>query len=172
MEWVLSEEYPCMMRWALMHYGIMEHPGRGSFPDFSKWAKLLNVADIMYDDDVPWCGLFIGAAAHHCGYRVPLHPYRAKSWLNFGTVVDPAKAAYGDILVFGRDGGGHVGFYTGEDASAFYVYGGNQSNMINFTWIQKSRLLGVRMMPFSVIPWNRTKRILQRNGAPLSTNEA
>jgi uncharacterized protein (TIGR02594 family) len=172
LEWTLSEPYPCMLRWAYLHYGIMEHPGKGSFADFSKWAKDLQVGSVMYDDDVPWCGLLIGKAAQKCGYRVPEHPYRAKSWLGFGIAVPFLKACYGDLLIFGRHGGGHVGFYIGEDPLAFLVYGGNQSNMINFTWILKARLLGVRMIPFSVIPYNRTKRILSRNGDPISINEA
>jgi hypothetical protein len=37
---------------------------------------------------------------------------------------------------------GHVGFYAGEDGSAFSVLGGNQSDRVSMARISRERLLG------------------------------
>jgi hypothetical protein len=42
-------------------------------------------------------------------------------------------AALGDVLAFVRNGGGHVGLYVDEDASAYHVLGGNQSDRVSIT---------------------------------------
>ena len=54
---------------------------------------------------------------------------------------DPRLAA---VMVFWREslasGKGHVGFYAGEDDSAYQVLGGNQSDKVCLTWVAKNRL--------------------------------
>ncbi|RZL82832.1 MAG: hypothetical protein EOP66_04490 [Sphingomonas sp.] len=50
----------------------------------------------------------------------------------------------GVTLVFGREGGGHVGFYVGEDDHAYHAIGRNQSNSVCITRIAKSRLIAAR----------------------------
>ena len=78
----------------------------------------------------------------------------------------------GDILVFKRDGGGHVGFYIGEDNDCYHVLGGNQSNAMNVTRILKSRLFQARRTAWSIAqPANVRKIILDPKGK-ISTNEA
>jgi hypothetical protein len=46
--------------------------------------------------------------------------------------------------VFSRKGGGHVGFYVGEDKTYFHVLGGNQSNAVNVMRIAKARCVAIR----------------------------
>ena len=134
------------------------------------WANNL---DVHYpDDDVPWCGLFV-AHCTHVGApndKQPPNVLGARQWLRFGLECDPV---YGAVLVFwrGKRNGwqGHVGFYAGEDNTAYHVLGGNQSNSVNITRISKSRLLGARW-PASV-PVDG-ERILRNADGSLSTNEA
>lgn len=58
-------------------------------------------------------------------------------------------------MVFWRDaitsGKGHVGFYAGEDKTAYRILGGNQSNSVSLAWIAKDRLLASRW-PATVPP--------------------
>jgi hypothetical protein len=94
----------------------------------------------------------------------------ARQWLGFGTDVPPQLGA---VLVFwrgSRDGWtGHVGFYWGEDDSAFHVLGGNQSDAVTITRIEKARLLGARWPKGIAAPGT----LRRGNSAPaLSGNEA
>ena len=130
---------------ALALIGTEEQPGPGSNERIIKWAKDCN---IDYDsDDIPWCGLFVA----HCialtlpDELLPPGPLGARNWLKFGLPCDPVQGA---VLVFWRDDKngpfGHVGFYRSEDAEAFHVIGGNQSDMVNTCRVAKTRLLGAR----------------------------
>lgn len=157
---------------ALNLVGTKEQVGPGSNATLLKWAENL---DIDYkSDDIPWCGLFV---AHCIGATLPdeplpAGPLLARNWRRFGDETTPRLGA---LLVFwrGSKGGtlGHVGFYGGEDAQAYHVIGGNQSDMVNRTRIGKDRLLGAR--------WPKTASGLQSGavaadsgGAGLSHNEA
>ncbi len=111
-------------------------------------VDLADALDIDYrDDDIPWCGLFVG----HCmasalgDEPLPVNPLGARNWLNFGEECEPQVGA---VLVFWRHRRvgwqGHVGFYHGEDSQHFHVLGGNQSNAVNVVRIPRKRLLGAR----------------------------
>jgi hypothetical protein len=76
----------------------------------------------------------------------------------------------GDILTFKRNAGGHVGFYVGEDATAYHVLGGNQSNQVSVSRIAKSRLYQARRPEYKSQPLNIRKVQLGSTGE-LSTNE-
>ena len=106
------------------------------------------------------------------GWDVVAGPLWARNWANFGRKVEDGQAALGDVLVFSRDGGGHVGFYVGEDAGYFHVLGGNQSDQVNITRIAKSRCIAVRRPKWRTAqPAGVVKVQLQASGA-VSTNEA
>ena len=67
---------------------------------------------------------------------------------------------------------GGVGLYVGEDAHAFHVLGGNQSDRVMIKRITKNRLLGCRRCPWRINqPAAVRPVVLAANGA-LSTNEA
>ena len=130
---------------ALTLVGTAEDKTVRSNPEILTWAERL---DIDYkSDDIPWCGLFV---AHCIGAalpdeQLPKHPLRARSWATFGELCQPKQGA---VLVFWRgspsSGNGHVGFYHSEDAAAFHVLGGNQSDSVNVARIGRDRLLGAR----------------------------
>lgn len=171
--WLGQEGAPKMLVEALNHYGELEIPGKGSNPNISKWAKEVGVSGWYTDDDIPWCGLFVGVVAKRCGYPFPASKLlAAKQWINWGVPVTEGREMLWDVLVFSRDGGGHVGFYVGENDHAFLVYGGNQSNAVGFAWIAKTRLVGARRPAYKIgEPANVRKVILSLTGE-LSKNEA
>lgn len=121
--------------------GLRETAGPGNNPTILGWARKLGgwVGGFYRQDSIPWCGL---AVAHFIGATLPeeplpANPLGALEWAKFGRGIrDPARGA---ILVFRRQGGGHVGLYHGEDATHYHVLGGNQSDSINITRIAKSR---------------------------------
>lgn len=97
----------------------------------------------------PWCGdAVVTALRNTLGDRVgnvPANPYLARNWQNYGVPCPPVVGAVAVFWRGSRDGlYGHVAFIVGEDGSTYHVLGGNQSNGVNVTRIQKSRLLATR----------------------------
>lgn len=172
-KWLSQEPAPKMLVEALKHYGTLEHIGKGSDVNISGWAKETGVSGWYSDDDIPWCGLFAGVVAKRSGYPFSAAKLlSAKAWKDWGVSVEKNEEKLWDILVFVRPGGGHVGFYVGENDTAFLVYGGNQSNAVGFAWVAKDRLLTTRRPEYKVgEPENVRKIILSENGE-LSKNEA
>lgn len=153
--------------------GVAEVVGRGSNKTIIGWRDELNQAGVAItgysDDDIPWCGLFAAIVTHRAGKSPVTGPLWARNWATFGEKAD--HASLGDVLVFGRDGGGHVGFYIAEDASAYHVLGGNQSNKVCITRVAKARLLAARRPPYNVPPASVRPYRVSGSGA-LSDNEA
>jgi uncharacterized protein (TIGR02594 family) len=171
-KWLEKEGAPKMLVEAIKHYGELEHTGKGSNPNILAWAKEVGVIGWYPDDDIPWCGLFVGMVVKRAGYPIKSDLLSALSWAKFGEEVTPGREMLWDILVFKRTGGGHVGFYVGETETAFLVFGGNQSNSVSFTWIAKNRLFAARRPIYKIgEPANVRKILLTQDGA-LSTNEA
>ena len=65
----------------------------------------------------------------------------------------------GDVLVFARGNGGHVGIYVGEDFEAFHVLGGNQSDRVSIARKPKARALGARRCPWRINQPQNVRRI-------------
>lgn len=151
--------------------GTKEILGPRSNPIILDWAANL---DIHYrGDDVPWCGLFV---AHCVGSTLPAevlpgNPLGARQWERFGHDTHPRLGA---VMVFWREslssGKGHVGFYVGEDQSAYQILGGNQSDQVSLTWLSRDR--------FRCARWPNTAASLtssavsKKRNEGLSTNEA
>lgn len=171
--WLLKEQpLPRMVSEALKLFGTVETPGRADNPIIMGWATEIGVTRIYSGDEVPWCGLFMGVVAKRAGKVLPPTPLWARDWLNFGRRLRAGEvAALGDVLIFGRNGGGHVGLYVGEDLNAYHVLGGNQSDRVCITRIAKGRMLGVRRPIYNVQPATVQPHRLAASGG-LSTNEA
>jgi uncharacterized protein (TIGR02594 family) len=164
-----QESGPKVITEAVKLYGTREIVGRQHSPEILSWAKEVGLA--YSADETPWCGLFAAIVVKRAGFDVVKDPLWARNWNNFGI---PQKVAMlGDILVFTRPGGGgHVGFYVGEDDTCYHVLGGNQSNMVNTTRILKSRCIGIRRCDWRVAqPANVRVIKLAANGT-VSSNEA
>jgi uncharacterized protein (TIGR02594 family) len=128
--------------------GLAEKPGPGSTPRILDMARTVAAAHprldwigaYYEDDDIPWCGLAVAWAVVEAGLMPPLpNPLAARSWGTWGRRLE--RPVPGAVLVFTRDGGGHVGLFEGEDATHYHVLGGNQGNRVSRAAIAKSRLL-------------------------------
>lgn len=119
----------------------------------------------------PWCGDFVETViALTCpDERMVANPYWAQNWKAFGVALK--TPAIGAIMVFVRPGGGHVGFYAGEDKGRYRVLGGNQLDRVSAeAWIEKKRLIAIRWPKTAALP--TTGPVQLAGGGPTSTNEA
>ncbi len=99
-------------------------------PTILSWARKLGARILginVTDDETPWCGTFVAHCIASANLTPPPIAVRASSWADWGANIRADRLAPGAILVFQRLGGGHVGFYVGEDATTYHVLGGNQS---------------------------------------------
>jgi uncharacterized protein (TIGR02594 family) len=168
---------PKMVAAALQYFGIKEIPGKGSNPVILDMAKGLGIGNIYTDDDMSWCALFINHLIRLTGKPIlqvghdPYNYLRAKYMLNWGKQVQHGEEKLGDVLIFDREGGGHVGLYIAESGATFHVLGGNQSNAVTITEISKARLLGARRY-YSIEPPASAIAYHMDSTGKVSTNEA
>lgn len=161
---------------AIELHGVSEVVGKGNSKTIMRWRDELNQAGVKIsgysNDEIPWCGLFAAIVALRRMGRaseVVAAPLWARSWAKYGKA--SPVASLGDILVFSRGDGGHVGFYIGEDAAAYHVIGGNQSNRVCITRILKNRRIAVRRPPYATEPQAMRPYRVTASGR-ISTDEA
>ena len=176
-QWLNRERAPKMLVEALRHYGCLEHKGADNNPDITQWAREIGgkVAEVYRADAIPWCGLFIAICAKRAGYELPKDPLWALNWGTFGK--GQTMAMLGDVLTFIRRTStgakaGHVGLYVGEDATAYHVLGGNQSDCVCITRMAKDRIYAIRRSPFKVKQPANVRQVFLAASGKLSTNEA
>lgn len=164
---------PVWLREARRLIGVREVVGKGSNPVIMSWAKRFGgwIASYFTDDDIAWCGLFAGhvLAVTLPKEPLPANPLGALQYSKLGVaMVEPAPGA---IMTFTRSGGGHVGFYVGEDRTHFHILGGNQSNSVSISRIEKARLAAIRWPKTGEKPAGGRVQ-LSASGAPVTRNEA
>lgn len=132
---------PIWLSEARKHIGQTEIKGAKHNPLILLWWKLIKRGGIK-DDETPWCAAFVGGMLETVGITSSRFE-SAKSYLNWG--VKLAAPVVGCIVVFTRDGGGHVGFVTGADGKGnLLVLGGNQSDAVNIRAFARDRVAGYR----------------------------
>ena len=152
--------------------GTVERAGTANSPTILAWADEtgLRASDGYNADSIPWCGLFMAVVAQRAGYTYPKHPLWALNWKGFGTA--DHQPVLGDVLVFVRPGGGHVGLYLGEDKQAYHVLGGNTADAVGVARIAKTRMVAARAPLYRIgRPASARPYVLSAGGA-LSVNEA
>lgn len=116
---------------------VQEYTGGADNPTILGWASFIgnrypemaNYAANYVHDSIPWCGLTVAYALAKNGIK-PVNEFLwARNWANFGTRV--AEPRQGCIMVFTRDGGGHVAILERVEGNTFWIRGGNQSNAVN-----------------------------------------
>ena len=153
--------------------GTREAAGEANSPTILGWAKRLGlkVLGMIYNaDSVPWCGVFVAECMDETGIASPPFAVRARSWAEWGVSLRPEKLAPGAVLVFERPGGGHVGFYVGEDAQAYHVLGGNQGDSVSVARVVKDRCIARRWPAGRPVIGGPVR--VAANSAPTSKNEA
>ncbi|WP_158638005.1 TIGR02594 family protein [Sphingomonas ginsenosidivorax] len=152
--------------------GTREAAGSANSPTILGWAKRLGtrVLGMIYNaDSVPWCGVFVADCLQQDGIVPAAIAVRATSWSAWGQALRPERLAPGAVLVFARPGGGHVGFYIGEDPTAYHVLGGNQGDAVTIARVAKARCIARRWpagRPVIGKPVQRAAR------TPISNDEA
>lgn len=164
-----NQTLPKILAEGLKLMGTAEIPGPKSNEEIMAWARAVGVSNIYHDDDIAWCGLFIAYVVHLTDREPVKDPLWARNWARWG--VAAPTPMLGDILVFKRGSGGHVGVYVAEDALTYYVLGGNQSNRVSITRIMKDRLLAARRPQYKNQPSSVKQYTINANGK-ISTNEA
>ena len=98
-----------------------------------------------------WCAAFVNAVLEVEGIpgseSVSENPLMARSFLSWGTPIDPQDIQKGDLVIFprGTEGWkGHVGFFIQEYNGQWMILGGNQSNSVRYELYNPSRALGIR----------------------------
>lgn len=167
--WLYNLELPRTIAEGLKLYGVTEKPGKADSPTIMGWVTETKIAG-YYADAVPWCGLYAAVVALRAGKPIPEGPLWALNWKKFGVAVFE-DASLGDVLVFKRPGGGHVGFYIAEDATHYHVLGGNQGDAVSIIRIAKSRCVAVRRPAYKNKPAAVRPYKMAASGA-VSTDEA
>ena len=162
------------IREARGHVGLREKVKGLSNPTILNWLKSLKAW--WANSDVPWCGVFTAQCLRVGSRALPQHWYRASDYLNWGTQL--TEPCYGCVVVFTRQGGGHVGFVVGKDKQGnLMVLGGNQSDAVSIAPFSIARVSGYRWPPsatgraMSPDPSRYNLPVLTSDGR-LSTNEA
>jgi uncharacterized protein (TIGR02594 family) len=162
----VSASQPAWLEEAYKHEGLKEVPGPRHNPRIQSWLRRLKAW--WTDDETPWCGTFVAHCLEAAGQPIITNWFRARDWASYGANLRAAHVAPGALLVFSRAGGGHVGFYVGEDALHYYVLGGNQKNQVRIDPLAKARCIAIR--------WPRgvpvTGGPVRMSGGKVSTNEA
>lgn len=88
--------------------------------------------------NVPWCGVFVAHCLKKADLHYPTDGYRAKSYKTLVKKLD--QPCIGCIVVFDREGGGHVGFIVGQTQDGrLMVLGGNQGNKVSIAPFSRTR---------------------------------
>lgn len=177
-KWLLNAvPLPKLVAAGLQFLGIKEIPGHANNPVIMNMAKEIGLDGIYKNDDTSWCALFMCYICKLCGKPLPetngdlYNMLRAAWFLNYGNKVPDGQAMLGDILVFERPGGNHVGLYIAESKMTYFVLGGNQSNSVTIAEIKKDRLLQARRFYNVAAPVTVKKYYMDATGL-VSHNEA
>jgi uncharacterized protein (TIGR02594 family) len=153
--------------------GTREAAGTANSATILGWAMRLGtrVLGMIYNaDSVPWCGVFVASCLKEDGIDAAPIAVRAMSWATWGQSLRPERLAPGAVLVFERQGGGHVGFYIGEDATAYHILGGNQGDAVTVARILKGRCIARRWPAGRPVIGKPVQR--SASNTPVSRNEA
>ena len=166
---------PIWLSVAKAFIGIAEVPGPASNPTILRWARDIGTPSWYDNDDQAWCAVFMNRILLAC--QLPMSGtgfalIRAESFTTWGMALDQGPTP-GAVMVFGRYGGGHVGFYVGEssDGTMLRILGGNQGNHVSEMWVATKRLLTTRW-PAGVDLPAPGRVVLKMDGTSLSQNEA
>jgi uncharacterized protein (TIGR02594 family) len=131
--------------------GTREYSGGADNPVILGWARFIGEKYpemrsycAQYNHDaIAWCGLTVAYCMAKNGIRPVFGTSEnerflwADAWRTFGVRLD--KPRLGCVMVFARNGGGHVALYEGEEGNDYLIRGGNQSNAVNLMRMPKSK---------------------------------
>ncbi len=140
------------LRWVLearKHINLREIKGPQHAAEILQFWRDIKRGGIK-DDETPWCAAFVGAMLERVGIQSTRFE-SARSYLTWGTEL--REPVPGCIVVFTRDGGGHVGFVVGQNENRdLLVLGGNQSDAVNVRAFPRARVTGYRWPAGEALP--------------------
>jgi uncharacterized protein (TIGR02594 family) len=97
------------------------------------------------DDETAWCSSFVNWCMEMAGLK-GTRSAAARSWLDWGKVLDTPEVGCIVVLKRGQPPSGHVCFYAGPDTDPAYIrcLGGNQSDMVKCSRYPVADILGLR----------------------------
>jgi len=169
-DWLKSEPGPKVILEAVKLIGTKEVAGDGDNPVILAWAKELGIEKVYHKDATPWCALFVAYVVKKAGFEPVSNTLWARAWSQFGT--QQQVAMLGDVLVFTREGGGgHVGFYVGNDKDCYHVLGGNQGDQVKVARIAKNRCIAIRRCAWKIKQPDNVRVINLASSGEVSKNE-
>ena len=158
---------PTWLAEAEKHIGVTEIPGPKTDATIAGWLGRLGAW--WADDATPWCGVFVAHCMAAAGIKLPKYWMRARDWANWGSALSAPER--GCIVVFERQGGGHVGFVVGRTLTGnLLVLGGNQGDAVKISAFPRDRVVGYFWPPAVPLPMHQALRVMAP--AELSVNEA
>jgi uncharacterized protein (TIGR02594 family) len=153
---------------ASKYIGVKEIPGKKHEPKILQWWRAIRRGGIK-TDEVPWCAAFVGACLENVGL-VSTRFESARSYLAWGVRLE--RPIYGCVVVFSRNGGGHVGFLVGQDDKGrLMILGGNQNNQVSIAPFDPNRAIAFRWPKLIAIPQQANPLPRIRSSAKSSRNE-
>lgn len=154
---------------ARTYLGLTEIAASNKHPTIDAWAKTLAGKWLIGQ---PWCGTFMAQVFKEAGLspKVPKDFFRAKAWETAGTKL--TKPAYGCVVTFTREGGGHVGLVVGITKTGMLkVLGGNQSNAVTIQDFDPKRATSFRWVSAGDVPTDARYNLPVLAAGRISTNE-
>jgi uncharacterized protein (TIGR02594 family) len=171
---------PKLVNAGLLFLGIKEIPGKQSNEDILKMAEVLGIEKIYTQDSIAWCGLFMAYLLHITGKPQPYKQYeilRAASFASWGNPVSLKDVQLGDIAVFRREGGGHVGLVLAVSKNidggigTLHILGGNQGDKVSIAEFPINRVTHVRRYYATQAPESAKQYVIDSSGV-MSVNES
>lgn len=173
--WLAKEPGPNMLMQALSLYGTVEFAGKTDNPIIMAWAAETGYEKIYVHDSVAWCGLGMAICAKRSGwdYHPNTNALWALNWAKWGTEVQKDRGMLGDVGVWKRTGGGHVGIIIGYDEEEHYhVLGFNQSDQCSIVRKPIGGIVAVRRAPWRLAQPPNVRRIKLAASGVVSTKES
>jgi uncharacterized protein (TIGR02594 family) len=161
---------PIWLQRARADIGQRETNGKNDSPWIRKMLAALK-ADWLLGQ--PWCGGAVAKWMQACGIEPAKNWWRAKAWLDWREGCATDDPPVGCVVVFERQGGGHVGLVVGRDQRGrLLVLGGNQGDSVSIAPFDPSRVVGYRWPGAVVSPSKFRPLPVYASAADSSTNEA
>jgi uncharacterized protein (TIGR02594 family) len=120
--------------------GQEEINGPGSNPRIVEYLKTVGQPG---DDDIPWCSAFVNWCLMESGIKGTCSA-AAKSYLEYGNSVQPRIGAIAVMNRGSQAWQGHVAFIAQVNFETVILLGGNQSNRVSFSVVDKKQIVECR----------------------------
>lgn len=147
---------------AKKHIGQREIPGKAENPWIVGLWKAIKRGGIK-SEEVPWCAAYVGACLERVGI-VSTRFESARSYATWGQHME--RPAVGCIVVFSRQGGGHVGFLLGQrNDGQLVILGGNQGNAVSIASFPRTRVIAYRWPLITPLPTDYALPIIRASAS-------